>query len=164
MRTVYLVSVTLHVLAALAWLGGLFFLGLVGAPILRRVQPPELRQRLFHDLGVRFRSVGWGAITLLVATGITNLHFRGWLQWDAVLGNATFWRTAVGTALAVKLVAVTVMIVLSAIHDFWLGPAAGQQPPGSDEALAFRRRAAWIARINALVGLILVIAAVRLVR
>ncbi|HEX7121940.1 MAG TPA: DUF4149 domain-containing protein [Gemmatimonadaceae bacterium] len=164
MRTVYLVSVTLHVLAALVWLGGLFFLGLVGAPILRRVQPAELRQRLFHELGVRFRTVGWGAITTLVATGILNLHFRGWLQWDAVLGNASFWGSPVGTALAIKLAAVAVMIVLSAIHDFWLGPAAGQMPPGSNEALAFRRRAAWIARINALVGLILVIAAVRLVR
>jgi hypothetical protein len=60
--------------------------------------------------------------------------------------------------------AVAIMIGLSAVHDFRLGPAAGRLPPGSDEALAARRRASRLARVNALVGLVLVIAAVRLVR
>jgi copper resistance protein D len=57
--TLYYAAVTAHLLAALLWLGGMFFLGVVGAPVLRRVEPPALRQRLFHELGTRFRSVGW---------------------------------------------------------------------------------------------------------
>ena len=55
MSAAYWISVTVHVLAALFWLGGMLFLGLVGAPVLRAVEPPALRQRLFHDLGMRFR-------------------------------------------------------------------------------------------------------------
>ena len=98
MRSWYLINVTLHVLAALIWLGGMFFLGLVGAPVLRGVEPASLRQKLFHDLGLRFRAIGWICIAILLATGVVNLAFRGWLRWDGVFGSADFWRSAAGTA------------------------------------------------------------------
>ena len=164
MPALYWLSVTLHVLAALLWLGGMFFLGLVGAPALRAVEPPALRQRLFHDLGVRFRGVGWGAIAVLVVTGLANMYYRGWLRWSGVLDSAAFWRTGVGHALSGKLVAVAAMIVVSALHDFVLGPAAGRATPGSADAIRLRRRAALFARANALLGVAIVVAAVRLAR
>ena len=160
----YYVNVSIHVLAAMLWLGGMFFLGVVGAPALRAVEPPSLRQRLFQQLGVRFRSVGWIAITVLVFTGLVNLHYRGWLHWDGVLASPTFWKTTVGTALAVKLLSVTVMIAVSAVHDFVLGPLAGKVQVGTPQAVLFRRRAAWLARVNALLGVVVVVAAVRLPR
>jgi len=56
------------------------------------------------------------------------------------------------------------MIVVSAVHDFWLGPLAGRLPAGTAEALRTRRRAAWLARINAIIGIVIVAAAVRLAR
>lgn len=164
MPAAYYVFVTIHVLAALFWLGGMFFLGLVGAPVFRAVEPPALRQKLFQEMGARFRSAGWIAIATLVVTGIINLHYRGWLRWDGVLGSPAFWRTRVGYALAAKLVSVTVMISVSAFHDFVLGPAAGRMTPGSPRASVLRKRAALLGRINALIGIIVVIAAVRLAR
>lgn len=163
MRELYLASVTLHVLAALLWLGGMLFLGLVGAPVLRHVQPAELRQRLFDALGVRFRLVGWWAVAVLLVTGTLNLYFKGYLHW-AVLGTGAFWGSHFGGALAIKLAAVTVMLVVQAIHDFVDGPAAGKAAPGTEAALALRRRAALLARVNVLVALVLVFAAVRLAR
>lgn len=164
MSTLYYFSVSIHVLAAMLWLGGMFFLGLVGAPILRAVEPPALRQRLFQQLGTRARAVGWWAIIVLLITGVLNLYFRGWLQWSGVLGSAAFWRTGAGIALAVKLSAVALMVVVSAVHDFMLGPMAGRLAAGSPAALSFRRRAALLARVNALIGILIVIAAVRLSR
>jgi uncharacterized membrane protein len=164
MPILYHVNVTLHVLAALVWLGGMFFLGLVGAPALRAVEPASLRQSLFHTLGLRFRSVGWACIAVLLVTGTLNLHFRGWLQWSGLLDSPAFWWSPAGIALAVKLAAVTVMVVMSAVHDFHLGPAAGRVQAGSPDALALRRRAAWLGRLNAILGIVLVIAATRLVR
>jgi uncharacterized membrane protein len=164
MSALYYVNVTIHVLAAMLWLGGMFFLGIVGAPVLRSIEPPPLRQRLFQELGSRFRRVGWIAIAVLVTTGIVNLYFRGWLHWSGVLGSGHFWSSAVGHALAAKLVAVMLMISISAIHDFIHGPRAGRAPPGSPAAVAFRKQAALLARMNALLGVILVIAAVRLAR
>lgn len=160
----YFVAVTLHVLAALFWLGGMFFLGVVGAPVLRHVEPPALRQKLFHDLGHRFRDSGWVAIGVLVVSGIFVLHYRGVLHWSGALGSAAFWGTTFGRTLAIKLAAVTTMIAVSAVHDFVLGPAASRVAPGTPGSLALRRRAAGLARINALVGLVVVIVAVRLAR
>lgn len=160
----YLTFVTIHVLAALFWLGGMFFLALVGAPLLRSVEPPEQRQRLFREMGLRFRSAGWIAIAVLVLTGIANLHYRGWLQWDNVWASSAFWHSGVGHSLACKLIAVTAMIIVSAIHDFILGPAAGRQKPGSPSAIALRRHSSHLARANAILGIIIVIAAVRLAR
>jgi uncharacterized membrane protein len=164
MSTLYYLNVTIHVLAAMLWLGGMFFLGVVGAPVLRAVEPPALRQRLFQQLGMRARALGWWAIAILLLTGTLNLYFRGWLHWDGVLGNATFWRTSVGVALAAKLVAVATMVMVSAVHDFVLGPMASGLPAGTAEAVAFRRRAALLARANAMLGVVIVIAAVRLAR
>ncbi|HET7630756.1 MAG TPA: CopD family protein [Gemmatimonadaceae bacterium] len=164
MPILYYVNVTIHILAAMLWLGGMFFLGLAGAPALRAIEEPVVRQRLFQDLGMRFRAIGWWCIGILVVTGIFNLHYRGWLHWDGVLGSSAFWGTAVGKSLGIKLLAVTAMIVVSAVHDFWLGPLAGKQVPGSPEALGLRRRAGKLARINALLGLVVVIVAVQLAR
>jgi uncharacterized membrane protein len=162
MPVLYYASVTIHVLAAMLWLGGMFFLGIVGAPVLRDIEPPALRQRLFQELGSRFRRIGWIAIAVLVATGILNLHFRGWLRWTGVLAEGSFWRSATGEALATKLIVVALMISISAIHDFVHGPRAGRAAPGSPVALAMRKRAARLARLNAMLGVLLVIAAVRL--
>ena len=164
MSSLYWISVTLHVLAAMLWLGGMLFLAAVGAPVLRAVEPPALRQRLFQELGLRFRTIGWAAIALLIVTGTANLHFRGWLRWDGVLGEPAFWSTTQGRALAWKLIAVTAMLTVSLVHDFVLGPAAGRAVAGSPEALRLRRTAALAARGTALLGLIVVIAAVRLAR
>ena len=39
MSALYYINVTIHVLAAMLWLGGMFFLGAVGAPVLRAIEP-----------------------------------------------------------------------------------------------------------------------------
>jgi len=158
----YYLNVTLHVLAALFWLGGMFFLAVVGAPVLRKVDPPEVRARLFNQLGVAFRRAGWIAIAVLILTGIGNLQFRGLLH-GAVLGSASFWTTRFGRTLAWKLAAVLIMIVVSAVHDFVLGPLAFRTA-GTPAAARWRRWSAWLARINAIVGIFLVYFAVRLAR
>lgn len=164
MPAAYWFSVTVHLLAAVFWLGGMFFLGVVGAPVLRAVEPENLRQRLFQALGARFRLVGWGTIAVLIASGLLNMKYRGLLQWNGVLAEPSFWGSSIGRALAGKLAAVVTMIVLSGVHDFILGPAASRASAGSAVARRLRRRAAALARVTALVGVALVIAAVRLAR
>jgi uncharacterized membrane protein len=162
MSWLYYTSVSVHVLAAMLWLGGMLFLGLVGAPALRSVEPPQLRQALFRDIGTRFRGVGWAAIATLVVTGILNLHFRGWLA--SAFASSAFWSTTPGRALAMKLIAVLTMILVSAFHDFVHGPRASRFAPGTPDAIAARRTAMLLARFNALVGIVIVLIAVRLAR
>jgi len=161
--SLYHLNVSIHLLAALLWLGGMFFLAVVGAPVLRAVEPPQLRAELFRQLGQRFRTVGWMAIGVLVLTGVGNLYFRGLLRWD-LWSSSAFWGSGYGQALLWKLVAVTLMIIISGLHDFLIGPAASKPGLSSARTLSLRRRASWMARGNALIGVVLVLAAVRLAR
>ncbi|MDX1660888.1 MAG: DUF4149 domain-containing protein [Gemmatimonadota bacterium] len=163
MSPLYHLNVTLHVLAALFWLGGMFFLAIVGAPVLRTLDPPSLRAQVFRRLGERFRTAGWIAIAVLVATGVGNLGFRGLLTGET-LGDGAFWSGRYGTALAWKLALVTAMIAISFVHDFVEGPRASRHRPGSSRSIRARRRSAWLARVNAGFGLALVWVAVRLAR
>jgi len=152
-----------HILAAFLWLGGLLFLGAVGAPALRQIEPANLRAEVFQQLGRRFRPVGWVAIAVLLVTGVLNLHVRGLLMWQT-LGDGGFWTSAYGRTLLWKLVCVAGVVLGSAYHDFVVGPAASRAEPGSAQAAALRRRAAWIGRINAVLGVLLIVTAARLTR
>lgn len=160
----YLTLVTLHILAAITWLGGILFLAFVGAPALRRVEPPSLRAAMFEAIGMRFRVVGWGAVSVLLVTGIWLLRVRGWLS-PAVLRAPDFWRSDVGTALAWKLGLVTAMVVLSLAHDVASTSMRGRVAMADDGSRASTRR--WLmllARLGALGGVGAVVAAIRLVR
>jgi putative copper export protein len=161
--SLYYLNVIVHLLAALFWLGGMFFLALVGAPVLRRVEPPELRARLFQALGESFRFSGWIAIGVLLITGAANLHFKGILSVE-VLSSAGLWDGAYGRALLWKLLAVSGMVVVSFIHDFVLGPRSTRAKQDSPQTLRLRKRAASLARLNALLGIVAVVAAVYLAR
>jgi putative copper resistance protein D len=163
MMPFYYAIVTVHVLAALLWLGGMFFLAVVGAPVLRSIDSPALRQELFRRLGAQFRTVGWASIAVLVTTGALSLQARGFLRLE-VLTSADFWSTTWGRRLAWKLALVAIMLSIQAVHDFVHGPGASRLEPGSPEALRMRRWASWMARLNALLGVVVVHVAVRLAR
>lgn len=158
----YYLNVTLHLLAAFVWLGGLFFL-VIAAPIFRRVEPPRLRAELFSQLGRQLRIVGWISIAILIITGVGNLQFRGLLRWQ-ILGSPDFWSTPLGHALMGKLILVALILAVSAVHDFVVGPASTRAEPGSPEAVRLRSYAAWLGRLSGLIGILLVYVAVRLAR
>jgi uncharacterized membrane protein len=136
----------LHLLAAITWIGGMLFIALVLVPVVRRLPDERLRARLVQDLGYRFRAVGWIALGVLVATGLVNL----WLT-PFLLGSPRFHA---------KLLLVALALALSVLHDFVLGPRAGR--PGADPAA--RARASWLARVNVLVALAIVMLGLSLLR
>lgn len=129
----------IHVLAAVVWIGGMLFVALVLVPAVRALNDPPLRARLFHEAGVRFRTVAWIALALLLASGLGTLWLRPYL-----LTLPRFH---------VKLGLVVLALALSASHDFVLGPRAGR--PGADPRL--RTWASWLARANVVVVLVIVL-------
>ncbi len=161
----YQLSVWLHISAAAAWLGGMVFLALVLVPVIRH---PEYRQhasRLVHLTGVRFRTIGWICLGVLVTTGFVNLWHRG-IGWAAP-SNAGFWTSPFGVLLGWKLLVAAAILALSAYHDFRIGPratAAGEADPGSAAAQRLRRQASWMGRLNLLLGFAAVVLGVLLVR
>ena len=125
----------LHVLAAITWIGGMLFIALVVVPVTRGLDDAALRRRLVQATGRRFRTVAWIALAVLVATGLVNLALR-----PELLGLPRFWVKAV------------LALLLSAVHDFVLGPRAGRPDlyPGA------RVQASWLARAEIAVVLAVV--------
>ena len=76
MPALYLLSVWIHILAAMAWIGGMFFLVLVVVPWLRAGNRANAGAFL-RETGQRFRSVGWTCFAILTLTGTFNLYARG---------------------------------------------------------------------------------------
>jgi copper resistance protein D len=129
----------IHALAAITWIGGILFVALVVVPVTRQIEDSALRARLIRDMGVRFRAVAWVSLGLLILTGLVSL----WAYPFLLTSPRFLW----------KLGLVVWTLMLSALHDFVIGPRAGE--PGADPAM--RIRASWVARINAVVALVIVL-------
>lgn len=165
MHLFYLFSVWLHILAAAVWIGGMIFLSVILLPVIRRPEFRTAAPLLVHFSGVRFRWVGWLCVLLLVLTGAANLAYRG-VTWGD-LGSVGFWKGSFGATLGIKSILVTLVLFLSALHDFFVGPKAsalGRANPGSYDAMRFRRHASWLGRINLFLALVIVAFGVMLVR
>lgn len=165
MHTLYLVSVWLHILAAMTWIGGMLFLVTVLVPMLRQPSMRDRAMELFNELGVRFRLVGWIALSTLVVTGTFNVVHRGFTLAQLVSGEA--YRGAWGHALGGKLLLVLLILVSSAVHDFHVGPKAtrlAKENAPADQRERLRRTASWLGRVTLLLALGVVAIAVTLVR
>jgi putative copper resistance protein D len=118
-----------------------------------------------RQTGTRFRSVGWICFGLILVTGTFNLWIRG--VRPANLVDGAFWTSAFGSAVGLKLLAFALVLTLSAIHDFQIGPRATEairRDPRSEETAELRRRATLLGRINGVLALVLVALGVVLVR
>ena len=99
------------------------------------------------------------------STGTFNLWMRG-------VRFASFaqpeWRASpFGQAVLLKLATFALVLVLSAVHDFAIGPRATralERDPRGMQAVALRRRASLLGRANVLLALVLVAAGVVIVR
>lgn len=140
----YLILVVLHVLAAVVWIGGMLFLGVVLTPVLRD-HPPMERAALLRAVGRRFLKIAWTALGVLLVTGP--------LLWSVRAFQMT-------PALGAKLILVAVILSLSLYHDFYLGPRLVDQLERGgqrEETVRLRRQVALLARANTLVALVVLI-------
>jgi len=165
MELVYLTSVSLHLLAVAVWIGGMVALVAVVLPVLRRQASPEAAREMLGQAGLRLRPVAWTALGVLVATGAFQVLYR--LGGPAPLLEPAFWSGAWGRVLGAKLMVVAAILILSAIHDFRIGPRAleiARRDPDAGESERLRRRAAGIGRAQLLLSLVALVLGVLLVR
>ena len=92
---------------------------MVMAPLNRGViEPPALGIRILTQAARRFRTVAWPSIILPVVTGA----FMATDQWRITLDVFISGDNHFVKVLQIKVGLVALIIVLSAIHDFVLGP------------------------------------------
>lgn len=156
----YSTLVVLHILAAVSWVGGMMFLSLVLAPLVRsRKAVPEF-MALFRSAALRFRPVVWVAMAILLMTGPMLLSHRGL----SVMAPAS-WPGIV----TLKLTMVGLLLFLTLLHDLVLGPQVSRvsaipesQRTTSEQAIF--KSARWLPRLSLLIALAVVIAAAILAR
>ena len=160
----FIVSMWLHLAAAIVWIGGLAFISMVLVPTLRapRVRPQAVL--LLRTAGKKFQRVAYASLITLVVTGAVNLFLKAGGSWSAAMALLP---TTYGQLLITKVSLVALIIVLSLYHDFAVGPAAARAlevDPASTAAQGLRRRAAWLGRANMLLSLVVMTFALLLVR
>ena len=156
--TVFLVW--LHVLATVSWIGGMMFLSLVLAPLVRsRKAVPEF-MALFRSAARRFRFVVWGAIAVLLTTGPVLLQQRGLSLLNPVEWPHVLW---------MKLGLLGALLLLTATHDLLLGPQVRKISALPEGVRSFWERtivrtSSWVPRIALLLALFVLGAAIMLAR
>jgi len=134
----------------------MIFISLVLSPVLRQ-RPDFPRGEILQSVGMAMKAIGWIAILILLFTGLLNfIHLQ--IQWN----------TFIGRLLILKLILVALVVGLSAVHDFLLGPnlAARLRRPSSPgrSGLPLELWVRWIARINLTLALAIVYLAVLIAR
>lgn len=165
MRTLYLLSVYLHILFATIWIGSLVFLGVGIVPILRSPEYRHLAPRLLYRVGVRLRYLNYFSLTGLLVTGFINLYYRGIPP--SLLFSQGFLLTSYGNLVFSKISLVLLIIALTLYHDIKLGPQATrllEENPDSPQAQRARKQSSWLGRIVFILSLFVLYFAIRLVR
>lgn len=138
----------MHLLAVVIWAGGMIFFTLVVMPSIRRGLAPSQRQELIQVLGRRYRVMGWASIAVLLITGSLMTWHQG-VAWDSGFGRI----------LILKLILVGIMLALTSLHDFVLGPRVAKAS-NPHHATWLRRAVIYLARLNLLVVLGIVLCGV----
>jgi len=100
----------IHITSAAIWVGGSLFIGVVFAPILKKMSMPiEERIQLMVQVGRRFNKLALPALFILIATGIYQAHLV--LQKPDIL-----YDTSYGHFLIIKIILVAALLILYAVH------------------------------------------------
>ena len=99
-----------HITCAAIWVGGSLFIGVVFAPILKKMSMPiEERLQLMIKVGRRFNKLAVPALIILMVTGMYQAHLI--LQQSDILLESSY-----GNVLVIKIILVVALIVTFAIH------------------------------------------------
>lgn len=158
----YKVVVYIHIISAIGWVGGILFLGLVAAPAARNLDD-EHRSLIMNDLGSRFVKVGYTLLAVLAITGIIQAGHYG-ATVTTFLNGSFFTAHEFGRRLGLKLLFIVLMLGVSVSHDFYVGPAAVRAAQAGKDTAKLRKIASWLARLTALLALIVIAYAMMLVR
>lgn len=155
MRFIYLVSVFIHIFSVIFWLGGASFLSFILVPTISKKQDyPNLLEVMVK----RYSKITWSIIfPLILITGYFNSYIRtGYLypsKWMEV-SSLIFW----------KFHLFFLIVILSAIHDFWIGQKAIYDMRAGINPSTYRKISSWIGRINFFLGIIMLYLGIRVVR
>ena len=142
----------IHIVAVTVWLGPQFFMFLVTVPAVRVIEDPEVRLRVMRVIVQRFGWLAWGAMAVIVLSGVSNLFQEadefGHL-WDTDYRYFQIFST--------KMVLVGLMVILTALHTFVIGP---KQLRLLEEMRSDSTEAAGLRRVSIIVSSLALLASI----
>lgn len=140
------IAITLHILAAVIWVGGMFFAWMILRPVAVELLDPPQRLTLWYRIFQRFFPWVWAAIIVLLGTGLWMLF--------AVFGGMG------GARWHIHLMLLTGIAMMAIFLHLWFAPfprlgqaIAGQDWPAGGKQLGQIRR---MIGINLILGLLTV--------
>ena len=152
----------LHVTAAVAWIGGNLILAMVIVPYFKKSVAPVERIRILTRIGKQFEPIVWTCVLILLFSGLFNV-FR------AIGGDTEAIRLFMRT-LGIKLILFLILVVLTGIHSFIMGPRLVHAIESIDpdvkelpeEIDRMRRSMAIVSSLMGIISLLVLLAAVAL--
>jgi uncharacterized membrane protein len=111
----------IHLVAAIAWIGGMLFLWLVLRPVLSSASSGAEGLATLRRVEERFKTIRWASLLTLLVTGVYNLIHEG--------GSARL-ESSWGGVLMIKLLFVAIVMGLSGMNDFLITSGAEQGVAG----------------------------------
>ena len=139
----------IHILAATIWVGPQVFLFVAAVPAVRTIEDMQVRTRVMRVITTRFNYLAWGALTVLVITGIANLYEHD-LEIDQLF-DVNF-----GVVFQVKMTLLIATVALTGLHSFVLGPRVLRMQESAVDAAEIapvRRWSIIVSAVNMLLAL-----------
>ena len=139
----------IHILAATIWVGPQVFLFVAAVPAVRTIEDLQVRTRVMRVITTRFNYLAWGALTVLVITGIANLYEHD-LEVDQLF-DLNF-----GVVFQVKMTLLIATVALTGRHSFVLGPRVLRMQESAVDAAEIapvRRWSIIVSAVNMLLAL-----------
>jgi uncharacterized membrane protein len=145
----------LHMLATVAWIGGLVALVVLVLPVARRILAPDVYATSLEQIQRRLDPLGWLSLAVLLATGLFQLSASP--NYDGFLSISNRWAVAI----LIKHILFFGMIAVSAYLTWGVLPSlrrvAMKRAKGieTEEAEILQRRETLLLRINLILGILI---------
>ena len=112
----YQVLVLIHLISAITWLGGMLFLLMVMIPLARR--DADVGFGTLRAAAEKFVPIAWAAKLVLAGSGA----YLAWEYWNVRPDTFFTGSSHFLDYLQRKTGIFVIVVILSLVHDFWLGP------------------------------------------
>lgn len=159
-KLLHSVSGTLHILAAVTWIGSMIYSEFAVMPALKQQGAPRSQAINMIALG-HFSSLTWASVTVLIVTGVFAI-FNNQEKLSPVFAKPA------GVVLTIKLLLVGALIIILLLQIYTFGPRMKKlinpaSPKDQENALEMARihnTTKWWSRMHLILGVVVIILAV----
>jgi uncharacterized membrane protein len=144
-----LLTLWVHLLSVIIWIGGSLFLVLVLLPITRQAMTPQESISFHQKVGKRFQVIVWICVGILLMSGIFNVLNRG--AFTGYVFSDSYFKI-----LAVKMFFFFILLGLMALHSFVLVPrmaSLAEKGAAPEELGRIRKKSVMVSAASLLIGL-----------